>query len=238
MRWLRAFACAARRGLIWALVLVLELVASVVLLVSAKTLVATHSGGPAFGDVRVAGAPAVQPRLVFACELDTDPLQTLLSNASVVSDLREINAGISLSLIDLSRGRAQVVQQMNRAGIPVTAWLALPKEQGYYLNASNAREAVARFADFEKWTAQYRLQWAGVGLDIEPNLQEFEAARRGNKWQVAATLIWRCFDPGRVSRARDAYAAFIRDIQAHGYPVETYQFPFIADERKVHSTLL
>jgi hypothetical protein len=27
-------------------------------------------------------------------------------------------------------------------------------------------------------------------------------------------------------------------IQRDGYPVETYQFPFLADERKVHSTLL
>ncbi len=55
---------------------------------------------------------------------------------------------------------------------------------------------------------------------------------------MAATLIRRCFDAGRVDRARAAYIAFIKQIQARGYPVETYQFPFIADERKVHSTLL
>lgn len=44
-------------------------------------------------------------------------------------------------------------------------------------------------------------------------------------------------DTGSVSRARNAYAALIQWIQAGGYRVDTYQFPFIADERKVHSHL-
>jgi hypothetical protein len=39
------------------------------------------------------------------------------------------------------------VHLLNRAGIPVTAWLVLPKEQGYFLNAGNAEEARKRFAD-------------------------------------------------------------------------------------------
>ena len=45
-------------------------------------------------------------------------------------------------------------------------------------------------------------------------------------------------DQERVSRARAAYAALVRQIQADGWPVENYQFPFIADERRVGSTLL
>ena len=57
-------------------------------------------------------------------------------------------------------------------------------------------------------------------------------------FRLMGTLIRRCFDAGRVNRARAAYAALIARIQAAGYPVETYQFPFIADERKVHSALL
>jgi hypothetical protein len=34
------------------------------------------------------------------------------------------------------------------------------------------------------------------------------------------------------------HEVLIREIQAHGHLVETHQFPFIADERRVHSTLL
>jgi hypothetical protein len=236
--WLRYFKRAAKQSLMWSLIFGLELVASAFLFVGTKTFVATHSGGGMLSGVRLVSTPGVHPHLMFACEQATESLRALFSDSNVVSDLKEMGAGVSLSLSDLSSGRAQVVQALNRAGIPLIAWLALPKKQGYYVNASNTRDAVARFAEFEKWTAEYRLHWAGVGLDIEPNIQEFEAVGQNSKWRLAATLIGRCFDPGRVSRARAAYTAFIREIQAHGYPVETYQFPFIADERRAHSTLL
>jgi hypothetical protein len=160
-----------------------------------------------------------------------------LSQPEVISDLRELNAGISLALPDLSAERAQVVLRLNRDGIPVTAWLSLPPAQGYYLNANNAREAFTRFSDFETWSTAYGLRWAGVGLDIEPNIQQFTALT-GSKWRVAWTIFGRYFELRRVQRARDSYAALVREILARGYPVETYQFPFIADERTVHSTLL
>ena len=130
------------------------------------------------------------------------------------------------------------MRRLNEAGIPVTAWIALPKEEGYYLNAANAYEAAARFAAFETWTRDYGLRWARVGLDIEPSLQDLGAALQGHWLRLAGTVVRRCFDTGSVDRARNAYAALIRRIQGDGYDVETYQFPFLADERKVHSTLL
>lgn len=39
---------------------------------------------------------------------------------------------------------------------------------------------------------------------------------------------------GRVTRARTAYAVLIPRIHGVGYLVDTYQFPFLDDERKVH----
>src|ERR1700678_4047306 len=65
-------------------------------------------------------------------------------------------------------------------------------------------------------------------LDIEPNLQEITSIGR-----AAAAVLKRLFDPDTGPRARTAYEAFIARIQAAGYGVETYQFPFIADEREV-----
>jgi hypothetical protein len=222
----------------WSLVFGLELAAIVVACFTAKTFVVTHSGDAPRGDIRIDGAPAAPPQLEFACELATEQLQSLFSKADVIDDLRQLNAAISLSLMDLSPGRAEVVRRLNEAGIPVTAWMALPQEEGYYLNAANAGEAAARFAAFETWTSDYGLRWARIGLDIEPSLQEFGAMRQGHWLRPAAAVVRRCFDTGSVNRARNAYAALIGRIQSDGYRVETYQFPFIADERKVNSTML
>jgi len=183
------------------------------------------------------GAGGIAPTLVFAVDQSTPQLTSLLSQTGVMADLKELKAGIALSLPDIDTGRAQIVEQLNKAGIPLTAWLALPGEEGYYLNNGNEPEAAARFAEFERWTVENRLHWAAIGLDIEPQIQDFTALGN-NKLRFAATLVGRYFEFDRARRARESYAALIREIHSHGYAVETYQFPFIADERKMHTTLL
>ena len=194
-----------------------------------------NHGSPA--SVRVFGERNGPPHIVFACDGSTGELESLFSQPEVISNLRDLAAGIALALPDLSADRARIVRQLNSAGIPVTAWLALPGEQGYYLNASNAPEAAARFAAFQTWTNTYGLRWAGVGLDIEPRIQDFGAAQN-SKWRLALTLLKRYFDMERIRRAKQSYSSLIREIQAQGHPVETYQFPFLADARRVRSTLL
>jgi len=220
------------------LVFCLGLAASVVVCFTAKMFFAGWGRAATAGDIRVDGVPNGHPTLAFACELPTDRLQALFANPSLIDELRQLHASLSLSLIDLGSGRAAVVRQLNDAGVPVTAWLALSREQGYYLNADNSAAAAARFEAFQDWTSKNGLRWAGVGLDIEPGLQEFTSARQGHWLSVVTTLVRRYLDAGRVSRARSAYLALIRRIQGAGYPVDTYQFPFIADERKAGSTLL
>jgi hypothetical protein len=201
------------------------------------TAAASEAIGSSSKEIVVSGAGR-PPVLVFACDGATSDVESVLNLPGVISDLRELNAGVALSLPDLSVERAGLVRHLNQTGIPVTAWLTLPQEQGYYLNAGNAPEAAARFADFEKWSDAYGLRWAAIGLDIEPNIEEFAALQHGGKWHLLLNLARRSYDGERIRRAKDAYSALIREMQARGYRVQTYQFPLIADERKVRSTLL
>lgn len=189
------------------------------------------------GDVRVSPG-ATPPYLVFACDGSTSDLESTFAQPGVIDDLKSLHAGVALDVSDMSADRARLVHRLNLAGIPVSAWLTLPNAQGHYLNSSNAPEAAAQFAEFEKWTAAYSLRWTDVGLDIEPSIQDFGAVKQGSKWKLISTLAARYFDAARVRRATIAYSALIREIQSHGYRVLTYQFPFIADARAVHSTLL
>jgi hypothetical protein len=189
------------------------------------------------GDIRISGVKPGRAPLVFACcELPTSDLDSVFSNPAVISDLKDLHASLALPVMDLSPGRARIVRQLNDAGIPVIAWIVLSKEHGYYLNADNAPDAVARFAEFEKWTAEYSLRWAAVGLDIEPNFAEFQAMK-GHKWRLASMLLRRYFDSERVRRARESYTELIQRIQSRGYPVQTYQLAIIVGERKMHTTL-
>jgi hypothetical protein len=220
----------------WARRLALALSCAAALMSPFFLFEASAANGGSSGSVLVPGGAS--PVLVFACDGPITDLESLFSQPGVISDLQALHAGIALAVPDLTPERAQLVRQLNDAGIPVAAWLALPGEQGYYLNAGNEPQAAAHFAAFENWTETYGLRWTEIGLDIEPNIQEFAAVKQGSKWRLVATLAGRYFEVGRVRRARVSYSALIRQIQSRGYPVQTYQFPFIADERAVRTTLL
>ncbi len=178
------------------------------------------------------------PRLVFFCELPSAALVSLFADGSVIDDLRALNAVVSLAIIDLSAERAAVVRQLNEAEIPTVAWQLLPKAQGYYFNVDNPLHAAAFYRDFRHWTDANALRWAGIGLDVEPDLREMEMYVDAQLGRVLRKIPARLFDAGAVRRAQAIYGALIGEMRGDGYAVESYQFPFIVDERAVRSTLL
>jgi hypothetical protein len=198
--------------------------------------VASANAAEPITDIRVQDANATPPKLIFACDRQTKDLASLFT-PELIADLKTLNAGVALSTEDFTPERAQVVRQLNAGGIPMTAWIALPKAQGYYVNVSTAPQTAARFAEFDKWTTANGLRWEAVGLDIEPTLNDYSALL-GHKGQLISLALRRALDSGRVRGAHEAYVALIRQMQSRGYKVQTYQLAFIIDERQVHTTLL
>ena len=74
-------------------------------------------------------------------------------------------------------------------------------------------------------------------MDIEPDAQVYLQLMR-NRWGLLPMLVPRFFDHERPRRAKAAYTALVVRIRRDGHDVENYQFPLIADERRVGSTLL
>jgi hypothetical protein len=187
--------------------------------------------------VKVQG-PGVRPQIFFACcDQGMSNMESWVGNPAVLSQLQQLHAGLAVEISDFSVERAQAAKKLSEEGIPLTAWLVMSQDQGHYLNGFNAPEAEERFTEFEKWTQEYGLKWGAVGLDIEPNFDQLKKVaehKSGFLW----LMITRFFDYGQVERGRVAYAALIKRIQVAGYAVQTYQMPFIAEERAVHATLI
>jgi hypothetical protein len=221
---------------------ILALLAAFVILLSGTTV--AHSAVTAFSEFSNDGGAGIvvrgsgeQPRLFFACcDQGVAAMQSLFANPGVIADLKDLHASLALAVPDLSAERAQIVHQLNATGIPLVAWIELPNEQGIYLNADDASQAAAAFENFEKWTAQYGLRWQGVGLDIEPNLNQL-VSLKGHEWRLAGLLAARYFDRARVYRAREAYGRLILQLQLRGYVVQTYQMPLVVADRRAHTTL-
>ncbi len=178
-----------------------------------------------------------QLRLSFACELDSPRLTELFADTSVIAELQGLGARVAMMLSDYSAERAQVIQQLNQAGIPVVAIPLVPAEDGYYFTADNLPQAQLSYERWKAWTAQHGLIWDGVGLDIEPEGNLFQQLI-DNPWRLPAMLLPRLFDTQRPPRARRAYTELVERIRRDGWAVENYQFPLIADERRAGSTLL
>jgi hypothetical protein len=178
------------------------------------------------------------PRLTFYTELASQDLERLINETTVLDDLRALQAALGLTLPVLDSDRAHVVHCLNEAGIPMSAWLLLPKEQGLFLNVDNADQAVAHYLEFRNWTAKHQLCFAGVGLDIEPDMRELEKYTDERRGQLLQSLPHRLLDHETVRRAQMTYQALVMEMRADGYVVETAQLPWIVDERRVGSTLL
>lgn len=178
-----------------------------------------------------------KPRLTFFCELPATDLKTLFADPQLVDDLKALEAGLSLGILDLSQERAEIVRHLNRVGIPVTAWLLLSQDQGYWFNVDNFRQARDCYSAFQEWTTAQDLKWVAVGLDIEPDFGDMLQFAR-SKWRFLPGLLRRVFDRRRLRRAQSAYRALIGQIRLDRYLVESYQFPFILDERKTGSEIL
>lgn len=180
-----------------------------------------------------------KPDLTFFCELPSEELSELFREKTVIDQLTTLDASLSLGILDLSDARAQVVQQLNKAGIPVIAWLLLPEDEGYWFNIDNADYAAARYIHFKAWTNQHNLQWAGIGLDIEMNINDFrQILERKQTQKLIKPLIQRFLDKRRVVNAKRLYQALVDLIHADGYLVESYHLPIISEERRAHATVL
>ena len=59
------------------------------------------------------------PDLTFFCELPGDELSTLFDGRFVIDDLLDLDAALSLGILDFSEERAKIVQRLNSAGIKV-----------------------------------------------------------------------------------------------------------------------
>jgi len=177
------------------------------------------------------------PELTFYCELKSEFLVKLFENRFVLDDLKTLKAKLSLGILDFSNERAQVIKKLNKFGIPVIAWLLLPEEDGYWFNADNYLKAGERYDEFIQWTKENKLDWDGIGLDIEPDIN-FLKNLREKKIKMLPGLIKRFSHKKQILEAQLFYRKLVEKMHLDGYKVESYHIPLIIDERKADSTVL
>ena len=146
-----------------------------------------------------------------------------------------MQVSLRIGLHDFSSERTLTIHKLNQAGIPVVAWLLLPEEDGYWFNMHNGEKALKRYADFKSWTAENQLKWEGIGIDIEPDMNDAKLAI-AHPWKLAWKAYKRLYDNNSLKEGKAIYQMLISTIKADGYRTESYLIPFIYDEREKNTT--
>ncbi len=177
------------------------------------------------------------PQLTFFTELAPNELVTLLNQDGLIPTLQKLNASLAVGLLDLSAERAAAIRQVNQAGIPVTAWLLLPKEEGYWFNLHNFPQAAAFYKAFKSWAKEEKLHFQWVGLDIEPDINEIYTLINPSL-HLAGKALRRLLKPSNYREKQQAYGRLADQIREDGWQVEAYHTPLISDALKSHSTVI
>ncbi len=177
-----------------------------------------------------------RPTLTFFNELEGKYLSEVFP--ITIDFLKALDATVSMGMIDLTDERAAAVRQLNEAGIPVIAWQLLPKSEGYWYNLNNAPQAAAGYQQFKAWTADHGLKWAGIGIDIEPHIEEMNRLVIQHDWTVLPGMIRRLFNRKRLLDALVQYKMLIAQMHADGYRVDSYTMAYMLDEKRAGSTVM
>lgn len=151
-----------------------------------------------------------------------------LLNDNNIEQLKRLNASIRMGITDVSDSRAKVVQRLNEAGIPVTAWLLLPKKDGYWLNASKGEKASKRYREFSTWTKNNKLKWERIGFSFEPEAYDSKITSRSYV-SIAQVFFKRLLKNNSQELAKSEYPAVLGSIKNDGYRIETYISPYEYD---------
>lgn len=177
------------------------------------------------------------PSITFFCELHSPDLEKLFSSPTLIPQLRRMGANISMGIQDFSAERVKIIKKLTRAGVPVTAWLLLSVEEGYWTSLDTIHLTEKKYTDFLAWTRSNDLTWAAVGLDIEPRIDFMQRLATAFPGQLPF-LTQRFFSLRKYAHLEQEARDLIARIRDDGYAVETYQFPTVIEERRANSTLL
>jgi hypothetical protein len=175
--------------------------------------------------------------LTYFVELAGAPLRELLERPGVLDGLSRQGAALALAMLDTDDERREAIAELEARAIPYTAWLVLPRDDGYWLTADNPQAAADRYRELSDWFTAGGQRPICYGLDVEtPIADSVDLFEQGQK--ALMRLLASRRSQAQLREAARAYDALLDEMRVDGHAVESYQFPLIVDERRARSQLL
>ena len=177
------------------------------------------------------------PQLVFFSELTPAALVDLWREPGVLDLLVERGYGVAMALTHYDPEAASAARLMAGRGIPLTAWLLLSEEAGYWFNVENYPQAVAHYRAFREWVAEEDLTFAAVGVSMSLSRTALREIREANALPIVRGAL-AAERNALYPAAAEAYYGLAAEIRADGFALHSYQYPFIVDDRRATTTIV
>ena len=170
-----------------------------------------------------------KPTFSFFNEMKSPALQQLFSDTTLIPTLVAMKAEIRMGIMDCTPERAEIIRQLNHAGIPVVAWLLLPEEEGYWFYSGNGDTAIRRYREIKQWADSNGLVLSGIGIDLEFDMKDI-LMLKSNPLKAVGKMYSRLYDSSPLEEGKTKYNELLQIIKSDGFRVESYVIPFIKDE--------
>ncbi len=175
-------------------------------------------------------------QLTYMCDMPAAELAGFFDEA-LLAHMGVHRVRLCLTMRDFSPLRAELVRRLNRARIAVVAWIVRDEhDSARDYRMHDAVLVCERYREFFQWSTQHGLGWDAIGIDVEPDIRD--AVRFGDQPTVDVnTLVRRIADRWHIDAATADYATVVTQMRADGFAVESYEIPFVRDDRVSGSTI-
>ncbi len=176
------------------------------------------------------------PALTYIYDMPSDHIDAFWSD-SLIADLARHRVRLCVTIRDTSSSRATLVQRLNNAGIPIVAWLVrddhdVTRDYGM----DNAHDLHARYREILDWSTAHALRWDALGIDISADVRD--SVRFGANPAVDVnTFLKRITNRWHIDAATTSYENLLALMRADGHRIESYEVPFVRDDRVSGSTM-
>jgi len=144
---------------------------------------------------------------------------------TVLSYLAKKEYSLAIATGILDKKYAELIKDINHAGVLVTHWIVVDDNQGYWTNACSLEATKDKIEKLLNWQRKYNLGLAKVGLDIEWPLQVARAFS-SNDFARGLRLFWE-YRKNIPKNAQEEFEKLLQLLRVKATPVQFYEFPKI-----------
>lgn len=124
-----------------------------------------------------------------------------------------------------------ILRDAARYKVPVTAWLVVPYDDGYWAHERNAALQAKAVDAYFAWAKRKKVRADALLLDLEASVQDTKIVSHLTSDPIAVEeMLRRNADPAQQCAAGRQYAALVRSIRARGLRPVASATPFVLDD--------